>query len=241
MDYEIISESEYETLPEDAEDKFVALEAICRRNMNRMMSENSSGNFDNSVRLQYMATVSAAAQELGVGEFEFPSYNSDFNYPQFVDFSLKANALVTQLRLRKVSKSNALSVRLASKTRGRIEQQVQILRTIINEAEMPGDQRASLLKKLDELSLELSQNRVSFAKIMMILAFVSVGVTQATGFLADAPQAIVTITSLLGADKEAEDAETRRLGPPPKQKALPSPPPRPSSASPSALDDEIPF
>lgn len=241
MDYEIISESEYESLPEDAEDKFVALEAICRRNMNQMMSEDSSGNFDSSIRLQYMATVSAAAQELGVGEFEFPAYNSDFNYPQFADFSLKANGLVTRLRLRKAARNNAVSVRLASKTRGRIEQQVHILRTIVNEAEMPAEQRASVLRKLDELSLELSQTRVSFAKIMTILAFVSVGITQTTGFLADAPQAIVTITSLLGADKEAEDAETRRLGPPPKPKALPSPAPRPSPPPPSALDDEIPF
>jgi hypothetical protein len=97
MEFEIISETEYESLPEDPEEKFVALESICRRNMNRMINDDTSGNFDNLIRLQYMATVSAAADELGVEEFEFPTYNSDFDYPRFADFSLKANGLVTRL------------------------------------------------------------------------------------------------------------------------------------------------
>jgi hypothetical protein len=105
---------------------------------------------------------------------------------------------------------------------------------------MPSEQRNALLRKLDELSVELSQTRVSFGKVMAILAFVSIGVTQAAGFLADAPLAIVTISSLIGADKEAEDAEARRLGPPPTPRALPSPPPRPSPRQ-SIIDDEIPF
>jgi uncharacterized protein (UPF0147 family) len=240
MDFEIISEAEYEALPDDPEEKFIALEAVCRRNMNGMMSEDTSGNFDNMIRLQYMATVSAAAQELGIQELEFPTFEHDFDYPRFANFSLKANGLVTRLRLRKTTKNNAVSVRLANKTRGRIEQQIQTLRGIINEADMPEEQRTAMLRKLDELSVELSQPRISFSKVMAILAFVSVGVSGVTGFLADAPQAITTIASLIGADKIAEDAEARRLGPPPTPKALPAPPSR-IAPPPSALDDEIPF
>lgn len=239
MSYEIISESEYASLPEGDEEKFIALEGICRQNMNRMVNEETSANFDTSVRLHYMATVSAAAQELGFGEFEFPEYSGNFDYHEFENFSLKVKGLVTRLRLRKGANINSASVRLASKTRGRIEQQVHILRTIVREAEMPAEQRASVLGKLDELSLELSQQRVSFAKVMTALALVSVGVMQAAGFLADAPLAIATITSLLGTDKKAEDEEAQRLGPPPRPKALPAPQPLLSQSS--ALDDEIPF
>ena len=169
MEYELISEAEYELLPDNPEEKFVALEAICRRNMNSMMSDGTSGHFDNLVRLQYMATVAAAAEELGVGEFYFPSYNNDFDYAAFADFSLKACALATRLSLRRSGRNRSASVRLASKTRGRIEQQIQTLRVIISQAEMPGDQRAALLRKLDELSVELSQARVSFGKVMAIL------------------------------------------------------------------------
>jgi hypothetical protein len=104
---------------------------------------------------------------------------------------------------------------------------------------MSEDLRRKLLAKLDELSVELSQTRVSFAKVMAILAIVGVGVTQTTGFLADAPEAITAIASLLGADKVAEEAEARRLGPPPRPRSLPAPPS--GTSPPSPLDEEIPF
>jgi hypothetical protein len=72
---------------------------------------------------------------------------------------------------------------------------------------------------------------------MAVLAVIGVGLTQTTGLFADAPEAIATIASLLGADKEAENAEVLRLGPPPRPRGLPSP----AKAASDAIDDEIPF
>lgn len=39
MDYELISAEEFDKLPEDDEQCFVAFEAICHRNMTQMMEE----------------------------------------------------------------------------------------------------------------------------------------------------------------------------------------------------------
>ena len=65
MNYELITAEEYDALPEDDDQKFVAIEQICRRSMTQMIDENTRGEFDNLVRMQYMTTVAAAAEELG--------------------------------------------------------------------------------------------------------------------------------------------------------------------------------
>ncbi|MBM2715966.1 hypothetical protein JQK88_33190 [Mesorhizobium caraganae] len=242
MAYEIISGREFAGLPPEPDAKFAALEEICRRNMNAMITGETPEHYDQGIRTQYMAIIAAAAQELGFVGFGYPS---DMQNPmqEFDDFLLRATATTTRIRLRSTSGSPEASVRLASKTRGRIEQQIQKLRQIISASELPEARRKGLLRKLDELSVELSQPRLSFAKVLAVLAAVSVGVGGATGFLAEAPQAIATITSLVGADKEAEDAEAARLGPPVTPQALPAP--AKQIAAPARtrreLEDEIPF
>lgn len=236
MELELISDADYDNLPANDEEKFVALEAVCRRNMNEMITRETSEYFDVSIRLQYMATVAAAAEELEIEGLYTPDFHQDYDHQTFTSFSMRVSAVVTKLRLRGTERRNAHSVRLASGTRGRIEQQVQRLRVIVTTADLPEGQRERLLQKLDELSVELSQSRVGFGRVMAILAMIAVGVTQSTSFLADAPEAIATITGLLGADKAAEEAEVRRLGPPPRPKSLPSPAP-----ALGGIDDEIPL
>lgn len=244
MDFELISASDFETLPDDPEERFVRVEEICRRNMNAMINEDTNNNFDGIIRTQYMNVIAAAAHELGIDGLDYP-YNMHNPLQELGNFMLKANGITTRFRLRASSRKPETSVRLASKTRGRIEQQIQRLRTIIAESDLSADRQKALQRKLDELSVELSQPRLSFGKVMGIIAIVSAGIGGTTGFLADAPDAIAAITSLIGADKEAEDAETQRLGTAATPRALPAPPqrlppPRPERFN-GALDEEIPF
>jgi hypothetical protein len=250
MDYELISEEEYEGLPEEPEQRFVALEQTCRRNMNRMINEETRGDFDALVRMQYMTTVAAAAEELGIEGFEYP-YHAGNPADEINPFLLKASGVVTRIRLRSTSKNKALSVQLSVRTKARIELQIRKLRDIVKEGDLSDEKREALLDKLDELSIELNQTRVSFGKVMAILGYVCLGVSSGATFLADAPHAVATITSLIGADKQAEDAEARRLGKPPASKALP-PPEKPkteqkaksferNSPLSNTLDDDIPF
>ena len=52
-DFELISAEEYDSLPaEDDKQCFVEFEAICRRNMTRTISEDTSSNFDRLVQAQ---------------------------------------------------------------------------------------------------------------------------------------------------------------------------------------------
>ncbi|KYC34457.1 hypothetical protein WA1_51745 [Scytonema hofmannii PCC 7110] len=237
MIYELISEEDYESLPDDPEGQFIALESICRRNMTKLITRETTGAFDSMVRLQYMSTVSAAAEELGLPSLY--AYHA-FEDPTdaFNDFIMSANSLATKIRLRKAGSNNYNSVRLGVKTRGRIEQEIAKLRNIVINSNLDREDKGLILKKLDELSSEIGRTRVSFSKVMAILAYVGMGVGGTTAFIADAPDAIATIASLLGADKEAENKEAKRLGLERSIKSLP--PPKVTSQS-ESYDDEIPF
>jgi uncharacterized protein (UPF0147 family) len=248
MLYELISEDDYEGLPEEAVLRFVAFESICRANMTRFITQDTSPESDSFVRLQYMTTVTGAAEALGIEGIRYPEW-LDNPVDGVTNFMLSVSREVAKIKLGNANSNKALSVRLGEKTRGRIEQQIQKLRDIINSETIPEAKRRTLLVRLDDLSVELSQQRVSFAKVMAVLAQVSVGVASGTTFFAEAPHAIATISSLLGIDKAAEESEAQRQGAPPKQKALPAPA-KPSerfgrSNLPASrvvnIDDDIPF
>lgn len=225
-------------------ERFVALEATCRREMNRLLDSTSysSGVSEALLRRQYVAIILAAADELGIEGLKYPfdSGYSDNNALNFIEESI---ALTTRLRLRVSPGNNELSVRLAARTRGRIEMQIAALRAMIQASDRSEDAKGRALAKLDELSVELSQPRVSFGKVMAALAYVSVITASGTSFLADAPVAIATTISLIGQDKQAEEAEAKRLGAPAKPKALPAPEQYTSGDDVGGYDqlDELPF
>lgn len=239
MPQDIISDDDYANLPSEPEEQFITIEAICRRNMSSLITQETPTNYDVMVRLSYMSTVAAAAEELGVGSL-YPYEQLSDPTDGFQDFLLSANSLVTRLRIRRAGKNSATSVHLANKTRGLIEIQINKLREIISKSDLEDDRKKVLFNKLNDLLFEVSNPKVSFGKVMAILAHIGVGVGLSTGFLADAPEAIATITKLIGMDKEAELQEARRLGPPPKPKQLASPKTE-SVDTRSDYDDEVPF
>lgn len=241
MHYELISADEYENLPEDDEQKFVEIERICRRSMTEMIDRETSNDFDHLVRMQYMTTVAAAAQELGIEGLDYP-HDAEYPANELDNFLLRASGVVTRIRLRAGRRSKPYSVKLGTRTKARIEIEVRKLRGYVEESDLSERKRKALLEKLDELMVELNQSRLGFAKTMRILASVSVAIAGGTTFLAEAPNAVQTIMTLIGADKDREEEEMERLAPPPK--ALPAPKPkfvRPPPAFDSDLDDDVPF
>jgi hypothetical protein len=240
--YELISDADYITLPEEPELRFAAFESTCRASMTRLITQDTTPVSDRFVRMQYMTTVAGAAEALGIEGVAYPDRLDD-PADGLDDFMLSVSRAIAKIKL-KGAVQGPHSVRLGAKTRGLIEQQIQKLRNIISEADLSHSRRDALLRRLDELSVELGQTRVSFAKVMSVLVHVGAAVASGTTFLAEAPHAIATITSLLGHDKAAEDAEARRLGSPPKPKALPNPRKEKEAtimAEALAFDDDIPF
>lgn len=243
MHYELISAEEYENLPDDPQEQFVELESICRRNMTEMISNQTPVDFDHIVRMQYMTTVASAAQELDIEGVFYP-HNAEDPAKAIDTFLLDVSGVVTRIRLRSRRKNRPYSVQLGIRTKAKIELQILKLREIIDQANLPENKYKRLMEKLDELSVELNRTRVSFAKTMALIAGISAAtIAEGASFLADAPDAIATITSLIGQDKEAEENEQLRLRGPDEIKSLPAPGVQKTNydAASFDLDDEIPF
>jgi hypothetical protein len=250
MDYELISAEEYDDLPDDNEDCFVACEAICRRNMNRMLSlNNGSGPDASRLREHYMATVSAVGIECGI--LKQPA--APYSIAEFSGFLLRMHGVVTRIRIRKRNLTYPYSVQLAPTTRTKIEHYISRIREIVGKSDLPAFRKKGLGSKLDELQIELENRRFGFGKTMAVLSAVLVGMAAATTIGAEGPAAVATIMKLIAADKETEEAARLRLAPP--LKALPAPTSaaapvmtararRPSWDDPpkgGELDDEMPF
>lgn len=221
-DHQLLSDVDYDNLPDGAEDQFLSLQSICRERLFKALAEVSSTSVTEKLKIQYMTHVAAAAEQLGLPPLY--QYRGRVNPADVFDQFLESvDYLITQMNLERRSRNNAMSVQLSYETKNAIEQQVHRLRAIIEKSNLSEDQKKSLLKKLDELLAELQQPRFSFWKAMAIIGSISMGMQIGASFLADAPDAIATIASLIAADKEAEDEKIRYLRPPPKPLALPAP------------------
>ncbi|MND51609.1 hypothetical protein [Agrobacterium tumefaciens] len=239
MDYELITDDDYETLPSEPEKRFTTIERICRKNMLAIISNETSQPFDSLVRTQYMTIVTASAEELGIPGIryinEYQTVEQDLN-----EFFRLVTGVTAKIRLRNSSSRDALSVRLASKTKGLIENELTKLRASVEESNLSDDKKERLLGKIGEFRTELHKERLRFGVSLSVLASIGAMVGGTTAFLAEAPQAIATITHLIGVDKQKEDEEILRLEGPTKPRLL-APPPSATKGSWDALDDDIPF
>ena len=253
MNEELVTEEDFASLPTESGPRFLAIEGIARRRLNRIVSESGSEYYDAMIRMQYMSTIASAAEVLGISGIEYP-YQANSPDQEIGSFFLAVNRVTTKLRL-STTTNHTLSVRLSAHTRAAIGLQIEQLRRAIEEAnDLKADRRERLLRKVDELVAHMNEQRVGFGQTMAVLAVLTFNLTTAgTSTLADAPGAIETITNitrLLGKDKQAEDDEVERLGPPPKPLAIEGPKKTTStnygakgarSRPTSDDDDEIPF
>jgi hypothetical protein len=245
MNYELISDEEYEKLPEDHEECFAQFVTTCDRNVLRLINSDNSGYFDRSVKAQYMANVSAVAVECGISKLSYlpvPQDHSEF-YETFRQFSVETQGKVARIRVRRRRSRSTQSVQLTDNTRTKIQHYVSRLREAISNSDLSGEQKTRLRIKIDEMEDELGQQRLSFGKIMAILSAVTFGLAATTTIAADGPMAIIHIMSLIGADKQSQDDATSRLTPP--QKALAAPTEGSVTAITTAAvteaENEIPF
>lgn len=245
MHHALMTAEEYEELPEENELRFLALESICRSKMLNLITQETSEYYDHSLRIEYMTIVATAAEELDIDNIGSTLGSNDID-----NFLLRVTKVVTRLRLKTSGKQSPYTVQLSTRTKARIRIEIARLREIIQKSDLEDKRKFRLNGKLSELDDEIDKTRVSFNRVMTVLAIVGGSVFAGTSFLADAPEALATITSLVGQDKEAEVKEVERLGAPQPRKALPAPrPERFGSAidfgAPRArsreLDDDITF
>lgn len=258
---QIVSDSDYENLPEDDELCFVAFESKIRANMTTMLNDddNKSQDYFQSVKSQYMTAVYAVAVECSINSLPKPDVTSRSNFFEIYNiFELAVQGEVARIRIRGRRSIDATSVSLLENTKTKIIHHISQLRHVIADADLSSDKRQSLSKKLDDLEKELEARRLNLGKTMLMLTCVVSGLANVTTIASDGQAAIlhiqntvVAIMKEVGDDKVSEDKANQRLAPPPKALPAPSSPPKTvvaermqSAWEPPGggdLDDEIPF
>jgi len=241
MNYELITEDDYDTLPPEPEKRFAAIERICRKNMMEMLSnEQHDNSYDPLLRTQYMTIVAATAEELGIDGIRYIDHMNSLE-DDLREFVRVATGVTAKIRLRSSSGRDALSVRLGNRTKGLIENELTKLRASVAESDLSEDKKVRLLGKIEEFRTELHKERLRFGISLAVLASIGAMVVGGTTILAEGPAAIATITHLIGVDKDREDAEVLRLDGPPEAKRIAAPVASVKGSRLVAMDDDLPF
>ena len=223
MEYELFSTADLNNLPADNLEAFVQLEMICRRSVAQVAARTDSEGAD-EIRLQYVRQISAFADVWGVPFLTYPRDNYSA-YDTYIAFSREAQTQAALIIAKNRRGNLETSIHVAPRTRAAIDLQVATLRRTIEASDFSKQRKAALNARLDEFGSELSNQRAGVGKAMAILMSVAAALGNIGGIVAgvaEAPEAIANIVSLLGHDKAAEEAETLRLSAPQKAIAAPS-------------------
>ncbi len=205
-----------------------------------MISHETPQTYDSLLRTQYMTIVAATAEELGIDGVRYIN-NFDSIDDDLREFIRQAAGVTAKIRLRSSSGRDALSVRLGNRTKALIENELTRLKASVADSNLSEDKKLRLLEKIEEFRDELHKERLRFGVSLAVLASIGAIVGGTTAFLAEAPQAIATITHLIGVDKDREDAEALRLEGPPQTKLIAAPSLPSKGSRPVPTDEEIPF
>ncbi len=165
----------------------------------------TNGDFETYEFLEFVQILSAAAEELGVGELLQISpgkIREDFDL-----FRASVAALATRLSLRLGSQNSANFVALQRPTRKKVLSEIENLRAMIRSSELSETQKNKAGKQIDQLQTMVISERTDIARVGSILAIIGGIAVGTTSLLADLPPAIGTISALIGRDKLEEESE----------------------------------
>lgn len=218
-EYDLIPIEAYEDLPPDPKDQFTKLVGVARANLTRLMDSSDSGEFAVELRSQFTFLISSIADALGVDGLP-PVDPVKLDYEAYNTFQIYLSGVVARMHLGGKMLARPQSVQLGVRNKARIQQQLNTLRRYIEESHLPDEKKKALREKVEKLQKELDKERVGFGRVMEVMAAVGPYILGAPGFVAafpDAQEVVMSVISLIGQDKEAEEAERLRLAPPPRQ------------------------
>lgn len=206
MHYELVSDEQFSSFPAEPTEKWLALENACRKSLNELITHSSDASTDGVLRLQYMNMVSSAAEELGVAGVDVPPVEGNFEH-----FLMAVTRVSTRLRLKTSGSNHAFSVTIPRASKSKLFAQIERLRKLVADSDLPETQKKKAFAKLDELHGIVVAPRADYARLMAVVAFLALALEGTTSFLANAPEALVTIVAVIGDAKEQEVEEHRLL------------------------------
>ncbi|GLR79475.1 hypothetical protein HUE56_12085 [Azospirillum oryzae] len=246
--YELMSPEDYESLPLDAEEAFAEADRICLNKMALLIDQNSSQDFDELIRTNYVSTMIGLANVCGLSSI-LAAEPDHYGYDTFQRFSIAVKKETARIRFKNRGRAKEKSVLLTDNAKVKIKHYIDRLRSSIKDSDFSDEKKKSLLISLSDFEEELNKPRFSYAVGFVILVTLTQAAGAMTTIFADGGTAITNILKIIGKDIETETHATLRLSPP--TKALP-PPIRQNNQTPARgvaeenpirdnIDEEIPF
>ena len=230
----MIFSDDYETLPVEPIQRWLSLRDLVERRLTAVTDEREGISEENLV--EYCTVLVSAAEELKLWNSESFSVFSVSDVRQaYPIIRSEIISLATKLSMRYSNANTAYSVILPRASKVKLYTQIERLRSLVTSSDLAEQQKRSIFKKLDELHTIIVAPRADLKNLMIVLASIAAGVFTATSFLADAPDALATISAVIGEAKEAEEEEQRQIEAERKPLSLPDLRQTPDT------NDEIPF
>jgi len=241
----LISQEEIENLPEDPQQRFVGIEALCRTRFEKMCEGETEWSIIQDYRLTYMTAVVGAARWLKISpisEIEVPK-RSTWNDQSYEDFVAELGYYTVQLMLAGAERNSRTSIVLEGRTRDRLRTLTKHLRDEVNRLDLPPARIDRLLKHVDDFERALDAKRLTFAAVGILALAVASAVADVDGTTNVVRKLVGQVEEAVGHAKEEQEKaaagnqliapDILQLVPPKRSAAAPS--------KPNELDDEIPF
>lgn len=251
MSYELITSDDFDNLPENPISRFLLIEEICRRNLNRFFDEQSQEQYPSTTLHEDMLSdfieiINSSASVLGIEGITIDRSNSNIERV-YKELWSKLVGITTTLKLSRLNKEE---VSLSMPTRNDILKTIQALRIEITNSDLAQNLKDKLFKKLNDLEIEVHSRRVNLSRLKEGCLYVLVALGSSTAFLANAPEAVKTIQSLtsivLKVEEEVKEQEDEQKQLEDFTKSVPLLTADAATAAVhsklnGSLDDEIPF
>lgn len=200
----LVAANDFKDLPLEPEARWLHLRDLVEKRLDERFDMNNGGN-ETYELLEYVQIITAAAEELGIGELLQISpgnIREDFD-----PFRANVAALATRLSLRVSMQNSSYSVTLSRPTRKEILHNIDKLRSMINRSDISEERKLEASKIVDQLQILTLESKTDIARVGILLAALGAFAVGTTSLLADLPAAIGTISALIGADKREEESE----------------------------------
>lgn len=245
----MLSDDELINLPDDPELAFVQFERDLRDRLHEKLEE-SEGYNSGSLKIEYINHVLAAAKvfELNIlTDWDVPStsVSDGIVHSRYEQFSSDVDHYTVQIRLRNARRTKRDSVALDSIIKRKIRHHLNKIKEIIDQLEVSDPKKEALYAKIGALENEVDRDRTRFEALTALILEAADTGGNAAKKLKPVREFINSITGLIKAAKDGEEAVAQRLPPPSERNRIEGPrkqlpAPDASSESPE-VDDEIPF
>lgn len=249
----LITQDEMNAMPSDEQQKFVAVEALCRKRLDEITSGESEWAPVIDARLRYLATV------LGVGKALAIEPVCNWNLPlranmndEYDDFVMGMATVTAQLMTNQATAYHANSIILTGDTKDRLYSLARHMRQDIDKLNLPTSRKAKLRSLLESFERDLDKTHLSLLVIGQLCLLTAGAIADVDGASRAIRDALSKIEQIVGVAKFEQDEAKQTLLPQIPKPKLIMPPrdPQPKVSTTSlersgkmseALEDDIPF